>query len=164
MTAAADPTTSSTLRPLKQLLDHMEEELSSLYDERGITAVRPRFSMVLIRLAHQGPMTVRQLAEATGRTHSAASQTVAAMRREGLVTSAPGDDARTRRVVLTGAGRELVPWLEDEWRATEAAWEELEREVPYPLSQVVRDLQQALARRGFRDRVDAHLAPSRGQQ
>lgn len=136
----------------------MEEELASLYDERGITAVRPRFSIMLIRLAHEGPMTVGELADATGRTHSAASQTVAVMRRDGLVTSEPGDDARTRRVVLTEAGRELVPWLEDEWRATEAAWEELEREVPYPLSQVVRDLDQALARRGFRDRVLQHLA------
>lgn len=142
----------------------MEEELASLYDERGITGVRPRFSMVLIRLAHQGPMTVGELAEATGRTHSAASQTVAAMRRDGLVTSQPGDDARTRRVVLTDAGRELVPWLEDEWRATEAAWEQLEREIPYPLSQVVRDLDQALARRRFRDRVVEQLPQGPGAQ
>lgn len=157
MTSAGDPTATSILRPLKRLLDHLEEELVSLYDERGITGVRPRFSMVLIRLAHEGPMTVGQLAEASGRTHSAASQTVAVMRREGLVTSEPGRDARTRRVVLTDAGRALVPWLEQEWRATEAAWADLEQEIPYPLSQVVRDIGEALARRRFRNRVVEHL-------
>jgi hypothetical protein len=50
-----------------------------------------------------------------------------------------------------------VPFLEAEWRATEAAVAELEAEVPYPLTAVVRDLGGALARRSFYDRILGHL-------
>lgn len=135
----------------------MDADLARLYAERGVEGVSPRFTMVLIRLAHAGPLTIRDLAEAFDRTHSAMSQTVAALRREGLVESRPGRDARTRLVHLTDAGRELVPFLEAEWRATEDAVAELEAEVPYPLTRVVEDLNRALTRRSFRDRVAARL-------
>lgn len=64
-------------------------------------------------------MTIRELAEAVQRAHSALSQKVA---------------------------------------ATEAASAELEAELPYPLSQVVRDMEEALARRSFHDRIAARLA------
>ena len=68
-------------------------------------------------------VAIRQLAQEVEVTHSAMSQTVTAMRAEGLVETAPGEDARTRTVALTEQGRALVPFLDDEWRATErAAW------------------------------------------
>ncbi len=87
------------------------------------------------------------------------SQTVAAMKKDGLIESSPGTDARTRLVQLTDAALALVPFLEAEWRATEAAWAELEQEIPYALNQVVDDLNNALARRSFRDRLLGHLDP-----
>ena len=76
---------------------------------------------------------------------------ITAMRREGLVESSPGVDARTRTVALTAKGAELVPFLEAEWRATEAAYESLEAELPYALTQVVRDMAAALEQRGQTD-------------
>lgn len=152
-----DPTHASRLRPLRALLDSIDADIARVYDDRGVRGVRPRFSWVLIRLAHEGPMTISALAEAVDRTHSALSQTVAAMRREGLVESTPGPDARTRLVTLTDAGRDLVPFLEDEWRATEAALAELDAEVPYPLVQVVADLTHALTERSFAARLSDRL-------
>jgi hypothetical protein len=50
-----------------------------------------------------------------------------------------------------------VPFLEAEWRATEAAVAELEAEVPYPMTRVVADLTAALDRRSFLDRITHHL-------
>jgi len=135
----------------------MDDDIGSLYAERGVGGVRPRFSMALVRLHHLGPMTIRQLAEEVEVTHSAMSQTVTAMRAEGLVETAPGEDARTRTVALTEQGRALVPFLEDEWRATERAWAELEAELPYPLTRVVDDIAAALRRRSFLDRISAQL-------
>lgn len=135
----------------------MDDDIAALYAERGVAGVRPRYAMPLIRLAHEGPMTIRQLAAALEVTHSAMSQTVGALRRERLVASTPGPDARTRLVELTEQGRALVPFLEAEWRATEDALAELEAEVPYPLSQVVRDLQAALERMSFHDRIVQRL-------
>jgi DNA-binding MarR family transcriptional regulator len=141
------------MRPLRQLLDAMEADIARLYTERGITGVRPRFVAPLIRLGRKGGMTIRQLAESLEVTHSAMSQTVSALQRDGLVTTAPGADARTREVVLTERARTIVPFLEAEWRATEQAVAELDAEIPYALSQVVRDLEAALARRSFHDRI-----------
>ena len=103
-------------------------------------------------------MTIRALAEAIDGTHSATSQTVAAMRSAGYVRTTRGTDARTREVTLTEKAAALVPFLDQSWRATEAAVAELDAEVPYPMTQVVADLEWALAHRSFADRVAARLS------
>jgi DNA-binding MarR family transcriptional regulator len=135
----------------------MDNEIGRIYDDHAITGITPRHVMPLIRLAHVGEMTIRELSSELGVTHSAASQTVAALIRAGYVRSKKGADARTRTITLTANGRALIPLLEAEWRATEAAIAELEDEIPYPLSQVARDLESALGRRSFYERVTAHL-------
>ncbi|MGY1439038.1 MarR family winged helix-turn-helix transcriptional regulator [Streptomyces reniochalinae] len=153
-----DPTTvPDPWQALNELLAAMDAEIEQVYLARGIKGVRPRFAYPLVRLAHTGPLTIRELAESLGRSHSAISQTVAAMRREGLVTSEPGPDARTRRVDLTERGRSLVPFIEAEWRATHATVAELDAELPHPLTTVVEELRRALERRSMRQRVLEHL-------
>lgn len=139
----------------------MDDEIARLYAERGVTGVKPRFARPMIRLGRGGPMTIRQLADSMDMTHSAVSQTVAAMRHQDLVRSRPGSDARTRLVELTDRARELVPLIEAEWRATEQALAGLEDEIPYPMSQVVRDLEAALAQRSFHDRIVEHFDQER---
>jgi DNA-binding MarR family transcriptional regulator len=135
----------------------MDREIATLYETAGVLDFRPRFSPALIKLFRQGPMTIRALADAVDVTHSAMSQTVATMRRSGFVTSSPTSDGRTRAVRLTAKARRLVPFLEAEWRATERSLMELEEELPYPLTRVVRDIEKALARRSFGDRLRQHL-------
>ena len=136
----------------------MDDEIARVYAERGISGVRPRYVMPLVRIHHRGAMTIRRLADELNVTHSAMSQTASALQKEGLLRARRGADGRTRELELTDRGRELVPFLEAEWRSTERALADLESEVPYPLSQVVRDLEQALARRSFHDRILEHLA------
>lgn len=142
---------------MRQLFAAMDDDIGRLYAQRGIVGVRPRFSMALIRLHHLGPMTIRDLATEIDVTHSAMSQTIAAMREHGLVDTAPGPDARTRVVVLTGEGCALVPLLEAEWRATEQALADLDAELPRPIAQVTRDLAAALEHRPFYDRITEHF-------
>ncbi|MBO2463474.1 MarR family winged helix-turn-helix transcriptional regulator [Actinomadura violacea] len=155
---SSDPTASpGRWHALHTLLADIDSQIESLYTDRGIEGVRPRFAYPLIRLAHAGPLTIRELAESLERSHSAMSQTIAAMRREGLVASEPGADARTRRITLTDRGRALIPFLEAEWRATEAAIAELDDEAPHPLSAAVTELENALARRPMRERILLHL-------
>jgi len=140
----------------------MDEEIGRFYADRGVEAVKPRYVMPLLRLAGAGPSTIKALAEGLSLTHSAVSQTVAAMERDGLVTTRAGErDARTKEVVLTDTARELVPLLEREWRATEAALAELERDIPYPLSRVVQDVEDALRTTSFSARIERHLPEPR---
>ena len=153
----ADPTQQSLWGPVWRLLRSFDNDIARLYVERGIEGVRPRFVGPLIRLGREGPMTIRQLADSLQVTHSGMSQTVSTLRQEGLVRTEPGADARTQVVTLTDQGRQLIPLLEAEWRATERTLAELEAEIPYPLSQVVRDLEAALARRPFFERLTTNL-------
>jgi DNA-binding MarR family transcriptional regulator len=153
-----DPTEQSRWRPVRLLLAAMDRDIAALYEERGLADIRPRFAMPLIRLARRGPMTIRELADSLDVTHSAMSQTVSALRRRGLVRSVPGStDARTRQIALTERAREIVPFLEAEWRATEQAVADLEDEIPYPLTRVVDDVKAALVRRSFHDRIVGNL-------
>jgi DNA-binding MarR family transcriptional regulator len=153
-----DPTGESLWRPLWVQQKAMDDEIARIYAEAGLEAVRPGFVKELLRLNARGPMTITELAEAVGHTHSAASQKVAAMRAAGLVRTVPGPDARSKKVTLTAKARRVAARLGAEWRATEAALAELEAEIPYPLSQVVDDIDAALARRSFRDRIAQKLA------
>jgi len=153
----ADPTEQSRWRPLRLLLAAMDDEIAALYAERGLSGIRPRFAMPLIRLSRRGPMTIRELATSLDVTHSAMSQTVSALRREGLVRTTAGADARTREVELTARATAVVPFLEAEWRATERALADLEASLPRALSQVVHDIEAELRRRPFRDRIADQL-------
>jgi DNA-binding MarR family transcriptional regulator len=155
---ALDPTEQSHWRTLRLLLDAMDADIARLYVEAQIDGVKPSFVMELIRLHTRGPMTITELAESVQRTHSAVSQKVAAMRAAGLVRTKPGADARSKKVMLTAKARGIVDRLAAEWRATEAAVAEIEAEIAYPLSQVVTDIEDALRRKSFHDRIAEKLA------
>ena len=63
-----------------------------------------------------------------------------------------------RKVTLTAKARRIIGRLAAEWRATEAAIAEIEAEIPYPLSQAVTDIEEALQRKSFHDRITEKLA------
>ncbi len=156
--ALLDPTEQSRWRPLRLLQEAMDADIGRLYAEARVTGLKPSFVMELIRLQARGPMTITELAESVQRTHSGTSQKVAAMRAAGLVRTTPGTDARTRKVTLTARARRVTGRLAAEWRATEAALADIEAEIPYPLSRVVTDIEEALRNKSFHDRIAGKLA------
>lgn len=166
-----DAADESVWRPLRKLLQAMDDDISRLYRDRGI-GIQPAHSMVIIRLASAGPMTIRALADSLAITHSATSQKVSALRTAGHVVDTAGDDLRTKVIALTERGAELAPFLAAEWSATEAACADLESELPYALSRVVDDMREVLQRSSFHDRIVARIAtdateaprPSPGQR
>jgi DNA-binding MarR family transcriptional regulator len=103
-------------------------------------------------------MTIAELARSVGRTHSALSQKVAAMRAAGWLDTSAGPDARSKKVSLTPKAEQVAALLAAEWRATEAAIAEIESELPYPLSRAAQDIRSALARKSFHDRITERLA------
>lgn len=155
---APDPSEQSRWRPLRLLQQAMDADLARLYAEAQVDGLKPSWVMELLRLHARGPMTITELAESVQHTHSALSQKVAAMRVAGWVRTSAGADARSKQVTLTPKARRIVGRLAAEWRATEAAVADLEDEIPYPLSRVVTDIEAALARKSFRDRVAEKLA------
>lgn len=156
--ATPDPTEQSAWRPLRLLQEAMDADIARIYAESQIGGLKPSFVLELLRLHARGPMTITELAESVQRTHSAISQKVAAMRAAGLVRTTAGADARTKRVALTAKARRITGQLAAEWRATEAAVAGMEAEIPYPLSRVVSDIEEALRRKSFHDRIAEKLA------
>jgi DNA-binding MarR family transcriptional regulator len=149
---------SSYYGPLFRLLADMDADIAGLYAEAGIEGVRTRFVGPMIELGRGGPLTIKEIAERRKVSHSAMSQTVAAMRKAGLVEPAEDSDGRKRRVQLTARSRELLPFLRAEWRATEATVLALDAELPYPIMRAVADIQAALRARPFAQRLRDHLA------
>jgi DNA-binding MarR family transcriptional regulator len=139
---------------LRALFERMDADVASALADLGLDGYRPRFSPV-VRALGDGPASVRQLAAAIGVTHSAASQTVAAMVRAGWARQRVGEDARERIVELTAAARDALPAIRAEWEVTAAALAGLDAELPYPLSAFVADLRAALERTSFRQRMAA---------
>jgi DNA-binding MarR family transcriptional regulator len=157
-----DPTLHSRWRPLFLLLRRLDADIEELYVQAGFTGVSSRHVLPLVRLAHRGPLTIRGLAEECQVSHSAMSQTVAAMSRSGFVETQPDpSDGRARLVALTALGREVAALGEVEWRATEAVVAELEAETSSPLSEVVREIEAALERRDFGSRLHEQLGRAR---
>jgi DNA-binding MarR family transcriptional regulator len=158
-TAAPGPELLGTR--LRHLLDRLDAGVAAVHADLGPAGFRPRYTPVIreIAAAPGRCASISDLALATGVTHSAASQTVALMTRDGLLVLAPDEgDARRRVVRLTPKAREMLPALDTGWKATLAAARELEAELPYPLSRLVDETLAALDRRPMRRRI-AEVVP-----
>jgi len=153
-----DPTEQSRWRPLHRVLAGMDEEIELVYTENGLPDLKPSWVLEIIRLHARGPMTIAELARSVGRTHSAMSQKVAAMRAAGWLETTAGPDARSKKVLLTPKAEQVADKLAAEWRATEATIAEIEAEIPYPLSRVADDIAAALEAKSFRSRILEKLA------
>jgi DNA-binding MarR family transcriptional regulator len=161
--AADDPTERSRWRPVFRLLSDMDDEIARVYADNGIDDLKPSWVLEIIRLHVRGPMTIAELARSVGRTHSALSQKVAAMRAAGWLGTTQGADARSKLVTLTAKAERVAGLLAAEWRATEAVVAEIEAEVPYPLTRVADDIRAVLARKSFHDRITDRLAADASQ-
>jgi DNA-binding MarR family transcriptional regulator len=149
------------------LLRHVIELLDGAVEETYRDAqldYRPRYTPILRALIARGPASIKDLASHAGLTHSAASQTVAQMRRAGLVEVERGKDMRQQIVALTTRARTMIPTLEQMWRVVNEAAQELDAELAYPLSQVVEEAIAALERRPFRDRIATKAEHRRSRQ
>ena len=145
------PTLGTLVRNLLELLDR---EVEAAYAASGL-AWRPRYTPILRALLSLGPTSIKVLALETGVSHSAVSQTVSQMSKDELVTLTPGADARERIVVLTAKTETLVPALQRQWAATNAAAGQLDAELSAPLTGVLREAITALEDRPFGERIAA---------
>ena len=137
---------------LRYLLELLDGDVDSIYREEGLD-YRSRYTPIMRVLAEHAGVAIRDLAATGGISHSAACQTVAKMRANGLVAVTAGSDSREQIVRLTKKGKQLLPRLMKRWAATNAAAAALDRDLPSSLSEVVEAAIQALERKPFRERI-----------
>lgn len=144
---------------IRHLIELLDTEVDAAYEAAGLTW-RPRYTPVLRGLMSLGPTSIKALALQIGISHSAVSQTVAQMTRDALVDLTPGLDARERIVALTSKAQAMIPALERQWAAVNAAADQLDGELSTPLSGVVREAIRALEQRPFGERILAAGGPT----
>ncbi len=154
MIARRTPTLGTLLRHLVDTLDGAVEQA---YARSGLD-YRPRYTPVVRALIDLGPVSIRAISRSAGITHSAVSQTVSQMAKQGLVSLQSGGDARERIVALTPAAEAMIPALERHWAATNAAARALDEELSAPLSNLLGEAIAALERRPFAERIDQAAA------
>jgi len=137
---------------LRHLLELLDGDVEAAYVASALDW-RPRYTPVLRALRRTGPASIRQLSQEIGITHSAVSQTVSQMVNAGWLALRPGQDARERIVEVTPALDEIVPALERQWAATNAAADQLDAELSAPLSRIAAEAIDALTRHPFRERI-----------
>lgn len=142
------PTLGTQLRHLIELLDGAVQDA---YVQAGVET-RPRYTPIFRALAAREPSTIGQIAEAAGITQPAATQTVALMSKDGLVSVKPApDDARQRLIRLTKKGRALYPKMQACWAATNLAADSLDQDAA--LSVAIASAIAALEIKPFAQRI-----------
>lgn len=137
---------------LRHLVELLDGGVEAVYREQGLNC-RSRFTPIIRHLEHVGPSSIRQIADASGLTHSAVSQTVSQMLAQGLVASTTGKDARERIISFTPEGEALLPRLHVIWKSIWAASDDLSKDVGSSLNDVLAQAVAAVTERPFRDRI-----------
>jgi len=138
---------------LRHLLELLDRDVQRAYENLGLE-YRPRYTPIVRALLAAEPSSIRQIADHSGLTHSAVSQTVAQLKRQGLVKLVTANaDARARLVRFTPRCRTLIPALQRQWAATNTAADDLDAELSSSLRNVVTEAIEALERKPFRDRI-----------
>ena len=143
---------------LRHLLDLLDGAVGAVYRAEGLT-YRPRYTPVMRALQREEGLTIGQIAASAGISQPAATQTVALMVKDGLISSKAGpQDGRQRLVRMTASGRALLPRLEACWQATSHAAASLDAGLPMPLTQILEAALQSLEREPFERRIQAARA------
>ena len=138
---------------LRHLIELLDGAVGEAYEAAGLN-YRPRYTPVMRSLMAKEPATIGFIAEAAGITQPAATQTIALMIKDGIVSvEASPLDARQKMIRLTQQGRDLIPQLTMCWQATAIAATSFEADLPFPLSEVLDSAIRALAHKPFGERI-----------
>lgn len=137
---------------LRHLIELLDGAVGRAYEEAGLN-YRPRYTPVMRSLMAGEPATIGCIAEAAGITQPAATQTIALMIKDGLVSALPGADARQKMISLTLQGRQLLPALQRCWQATALAAASLENDLPYSLAALLGAAISALDSQSMDERI-----------
>ncbi|MFU0921938.1 MarR family winged helix-turn-helix transcriptional regulator [Kluyvera sichuanensis] len=142
------PGLGELLRYTAELIDSGSE---AAYREMSLN-YRPRYTPVLRALA-AGAMTVTDITAMTHLTQGAVSQSVSLMEQDGILRRGPLEDGRKSGLHLTNSGEVLVSQLKSHWQTLFTAIHQLEKEVGWPLLQVLEQTAKALEEKDFAQRI-----------
>ncbi|RFM28051.1 MarR family winged helix-turn-helix transcriptional regulator [Deminuibacter soli] len=110
---------------LKRLSDTFLQDVNKVYKAHKIAFDASWFPVFYI-LSRKKEVSIREIADELGITHSAASQVVTGLQEKGLVKMAVSrKDARAKAISFTAKGEKLQQKIEPVWQALQQAMEQL---------------------------------------
>ncbi|MEM8563103.1 MAG: helix-turn-helix domain-containing protein [Pseudomonadota bacterium] len=141
---------------VRRLIELLDGDVEAIYRD-SLPDYVPRYTPIMKALADGTPRSIKWIAEQSSISHSAASQTIALMIRQGLLGAEPHRDRRSRLIRLSAKGETMLPQLEKQWRATRKAADALDRELAYPLSELLAEAIAVLETKSFRRRIELSM-------
>lgn len=138
---------------LKRLSDRLMADAARVYRHCGFDVQTKWFPLISL-LSARPSTTVVEAAESLGVSQPAISQFSRQLEKAGLVAIvACDDDARRRRMALTGQGHDLVQQMQPMWNAVREAARSLCLENGNDFFPALRKLEQALDRKSLLSRT-----------
>jgi DNA-binding MarR family transcriptional regulator len=121
----AVPERAFTVSPCHCLtMRQASRQITQLYDQHfAPTGLRVTQYSVLRVLGRHEPIAMQALADRMVMDRTTLSRALRPLERDGLVSMAPGRDARTRLLSLTPAGHDLLDALTPTWNRAQAEFE-----------------------------------------
>ena len=142
---------------LKRLGDTFLNEVSAIYKTHKIPFDASWFPVFYI-LSRKNEVSIKDIADELGTSHSAASQMVSNLEEKGLIkTTTASDDARRKVVSFTSKGSKLLLKIKPVWEALQQAMQELAMEGEHSAQalQALTELENNLQATSLFNRVEA---------
>ncbi len=99
-------------------------QVTQFYDRHlGVIGLRTSQYSILSKLLRLGPQSINALAMLMAMDRTTTGRAIRPLERDGLIEVAAGDDARTRVMQLTGAGRARLKEAQPLWREAQRDFE-----------------------------------------
>ena len=139
---------------LRLLLERLDRDVEAAYRDSGLD-FKPRYTSIFRLLAAKGELRVSEIVRAMGLSQPSITNSIAAMRKDGLVDVKRGTDGRERIVTLS---KRAVAWQDElvrHWTRTSMAAESLDSDIGASLSDTLRTALTQLDRLSFRQRIES---------
>jgi ribosomal protein S18 acetylase RimI-like enzyme/DNA-binding MarR family transcriptional regulator len=141
---------------IRRLYEQLSIDADRIYEEAGLP-FRVSYFYVIYALSAAGSMPIAKIAKLAGFSHSAVSQTIKRLTKEGLVETTATSDGRQKLVSLSRAGEDLREKLSPYWAALEASMKDTIKESGHDLMAAISGVEAAYNRTSLYDRVHAYL-------
>jgi len=141
---------------LRRLSEAFLADVNKIYASHNLAFDAAWFPVFYI-LSRQETVSIKDIADELGISHSAVSQLVSNLQQKGLIkTTTAGDDARKKVVAFTAKGKKLQQQVQPVWDALKKAMESLAQEGEHSknILKAIADIEQGLQRESVFDRVE----------
>jgi len=141
---------------LRRLSDRLKSEATRLYQAAGIEFNDSWFLLALMLSKREG-VTVKEVSEAFGISHSAISQMATAMKSRKLIEGRKDPNDRRRTLLyLTEGGRSAVKALKPLWNTIGNCTEEIISQTGEDILSAITEMEERIQERDLFTRVNEH--------